>query len=1210
MGRIYSAFCHTTYLLLLLFSVQLVTATASAQSPPKMPLPTCTFVDGTETGACPQVDFLVSGSASGDFTPGGTIQLSTYPDPPICFAHYGYLGYWEPVPCFAGVSAPTVNSCGYIDLTDGGKFKETSCKSALYMSDQDIPATLFTVAGINGNPCGGRGNFQTYIYGGPSNVDGAEWHEFGPARQHCQITFNGPRPDGLYGPTWVKITVGADIAVAGDGRSASQHPRTELYVPIDGDVRPYVNANFDTDVIGLQASFINKTQSNEAPQNLTYTWDFGDGNSSSAYSPKHLYSEPGVYNVTFTAINSNGDEDQTSQSVETVDGLIIQVTGKQSVENGSEERYQVRVGNFESGAIDNFTIAANDSESLFQQKGVPQPAVISTIAQYAVFTSHFSMAAIESGETVLQFTGTGTLASGESASAMGMLDVAVQPSLSLDLAAPFVEVSGEEVTITLTVTNDEQIDVNNIRVDSLLTLPNELVEFVSGPIDENGNNPTTAGFTLAPGEAMKVSWRYNTKGKGVVDLQASIAFDSITQTGRALKSVDGRFAIEVAALELKDVRLQPGKPIPGEFAFIRGTIANIGNFDIQNIDFALTDDAQSEPTPEFKPIDSLLDNLSELVTPRIELLAAGQEKDFIIPVGMILDIGSANRYTLPVTFTGKVVNEQLEDDVEVSVEEILRDDIDRTDWWVDIKDAYYALMVRGIMTVVNELDEWADDSLIGGITVGTADGVITALEKMGQGTLDVVDFLGETSGDGGETLNKQARQIVTLMSEYYHGTTVEQMMIDLADIEQTIAINGVDVFADWMFNVETAAREGRARDVAALLAEPSTQIATGIGAEQAGAQVFAKLLKTGVGRKVMLKLTKKINVPNESSGAAIVAKYIDELEQTFDDLPEGVPLTGKHALAAGVEGDDLAFMLDEAKRSNTTFFVRPRPATAAAHARAGYNAKPLPVKMKSVSELDCKWLGYNCADRGLVVLREPDEPWEKLRQAIADGEFWSPDEFVPGDPEIQDILKRYSAKKAEFENLQDTLAEMNAVKTHRVIRNPDPANPDLELVEEVQQAGILVKRYGRDVITTVSVEPGSGRLIFDFNGKPVYSDIDLLSVAKRDGSNTAPTLHENILKNATYAVDGQHHATAQTSDFPKAEYAQKMAMQYLSEHKRGGEGLLIIGPEGITKGYVESFDVISLAEARALDAGEIKLSGYDLYGLVVKKVTYTGVQTR
>ena len=132
-----------------------------------------------------------------------------------------------------------------------------------------------------------------------------------------------------------------------------------------------------------------------------------------------------------------------------------------------------------------------------------------------------------------------------------------------------------------------------------------------------------------------------------------------------------------------------------------------------------------------------------------------------------------------------------------------------------------------------------------------------------------------------------------------------------------------------------------------------------------------------------------------------------------------------------------------------------RPATAAAHARAGYNAKPLPVKMKSVSELDCKWLGYNCADRGLVVLREPDEPWEKLRQAIADGEFGSPDEFVPGDPEIQDILKRYSAKKAEFENLQDTLAEMNAVKTHRVIRNPDPANPDLELVEEVQQAGIL-----------------------------------------------------------------------------------------------------------------------------------------------------------
>jgi len=1196
------------------FIYQFFSLTAFAQSPPNLPLPVCQTIDDVEVGACLDEDFRVSASVGNDFSEGASVQVQTIPDAGICVSHmHPSKGGWSPAPCFAGVSRPSVGTCGVIDLLDDGKFKEMSCTNALYIDSSILTGPLFTIEGVNGNACGGSGDFQTFIYGGIGNVPGARWSEFGPSRQTCQIVYNGPRPDGLFGPTWVKVTVGTSIAIQGDGRSPSTSARTEVYVPIDGDMRPFIDANFEADIFGLKATFTNNTLTSESsPSNLTYSWDFGDGNSSSAFEPEHLYSEAGVYSVTLTATNPDGNDNQETQSLETVSGLVIEITGSQSIENGQQETYKVKVGNFEDSTITNFTLEMADTEGLLEQDDIPQPAVVSQIEKSDIFTSGFQMNAIAPGETLLQAMGSGDLASGESTSETAVLDVAVQPNLTLLLTAPFVQASGEEINITLTITNEQDVQVDGIRVESLLALPNELVEFISGPIDNLGRNAMTNSASLNAGESMQVTWTYLTKGIGIVDLQASIAFDSITNSGRALKSVKGKFAIEVAALELSDLRLQPGRPIPGEFAFIRGTLTNIGNFDIKDIDFELVDEEMNEPTPEFNHIERIIEDLDESVAPRMALLKPEQSQEFIIPVGMILDVDSASRYTLPVTYSGIAILDPTDADknVDVTTEEILRDDIDRTEYWEDLLSEYYALMVNGVISIFDEIDEFGDSSLIGGITVGSAEGVINVLEEMGNGALSVVDFLGETSGDGGETLSNQAEQIVNVISEYNNTTTFEQKLVDLADVEQAIAVGGVDIFANWMFDVETAARDGRSRDVATLLSEPATQVATGVGAEQAGARLFVKLLKSSLGRKVLFKLTKKFEVPNESSGASIVIKYINDLEKSFDDLPEGVPLTGQHALMAGVEGDDLAFMLDEAKRTNATFFVRPRPATAAAHAKSGFNAKPLPVKMKSVSDLDCEWLGYDCLDTGLVVIRDPDDPTAKLRDAIAEGRFGSIDEFEPGDPEIQAILKRYSAKKAEFENIQQTLEKLNSVKTHKIVKNPDPGNPELELFEEVEAAGIVVKRYGRDQITTVSIDDATGRLIFDYNGQPVYSDIDLLSVAKRDGGNISPTLHKQILKNSSYGFDGQHHATAQTSDFPKAEFAQKVARLYLGEHSRGGEGLLIISAEGITKGFVKSFDTISLTEAKALDAGKIKLSDYDLYGLVVKGVTYTGVQSR
>jgi uncharacterized repeat protein (TIGR01451 family) len=53
----------------------------------------------------------------------------------------------------------------------------------------------------------------------------------------------------------------------------------------------------------------------------TYTWDFGDGETSSAENPSHLYASPGIYTVTLTATNEAGSSSY-SQEVQVKPPLI------------------------------------------------------------------------------------------------------------------------------------------------------------------------------------------------------------------------------------------------------------------------------------------------------------------------------------------------------------------------------------------------------------------------------------------------------------------------------------------------------------------------------------------------------------------------------------------------------------------------------------------------------------------------------------------------------------------------------------------------------------------------------------------------------------------------------------------------------------------------------------------------------------------------
>lgn len=69
----------------------------------------------------------------------------------------------------------------------------------------------------------------------------------------------------------------------------------------------------------LSVTFTNLTLTSNAPGSLSFwRWDFGDGNTTSASDPTHVYQTPGVFSVTLTARNAHGSRTMTKTNYITV----------------------------------------------------------------------------------------------------------------------------------------------------------------------------------------------------------------------------------------------------------------------------------------------------------------------------------------------------------------------------------------------------------------------------------------------------------------------------------------------------------------------------------------------------------------------------------------------------------------------------------------------------------------------------------------------------------------------------------------------------------------------------------------------------------------------------------------------------------------------------------------------------------------------------
>jgi PKD repeat protein len=73
-------------------------------------------------------------------------------------------------------------------------------------------------------------------------------------------------------------------------------------------------AAFGFSVSDLTASFTDASTDNDGSI-AGWSWDFGDGNTSSAQNPSHTYVSAGSYTVMLTVTDNGGDSHSTSQSV-------------------------------------------------------------------------------------------------------------------------------------------------------------------------------------------------------------------------------------------------------------------------------------------------------------------------------------------------------------------------------------------------------------------------------------------------------------------------------------------------------------------------------------------------------------------------------------------------------------------------------------------------------------------------------------------------------------------------------------------------------------------------------------------------------------------------------------------------------------------------------------------------------------------------------
>ena len=163
-------------------------------------------------------------------------------------------------------------------------------------STQTVVVATAPTAGFTANATNGCAPFVVeFTSQASANTTGWEW------------SFPGGTPSSSTdeNPTVTYNTAGVYNVTLTVSNSAGENELEEMdYIVVGG----LPTVSFNISVNGFMVDFNNNSTTPPNSGGLTYSWDFGDGNSSTEENPQHTYMADGTYDVALTATNDCGSK--------------------------------------------------------------------------------------------------------------------------------------------------------------------------------------------------------------------------------------------------------------------------------------------------------------------------------------------------------------------------------------------------------------------------------------------------------------------------------------------------------------------------------------------------------------------------------------------------------------------------------------------------------------------------------------------------------------------------------------------------------------------------------------------------------------------------------------------------------------------------------------------------------------------------------------
>ncbi|MFZ4929589.1 PKD domain-containing protein [Chryseobacterium sp. Mn2064] len=179
-------------------------------------------------------------------------------------------------------------------------------------------SVLYTVAGSNVSSVqwtvsGGN----SYISGTGNTLANVQWGNAGSGSLQAVITYN-------------------------DGTVENQ---TICIEKINRPIAKFEMVNLDYSVCkNTTIYFDNLSEQNGGSDIINYYWEFGDGTTSTAFEPSHVYTDPGIYTIRLTVTNKCGCESSFKKEIEVLKAPPVEITCASVVCEGSVEKYTAQDG--------------------------------------------------------------------------------------------------------------------------------------------------------------------------------------------------------------------------------------------------------------------------------------------------------------------------------------------------------------------------------------------------------------------------------------------------------------------------------------------------------------------------------------------------------------------------------------------------------------------------------------------------------------------------------------------------------------------------------------------------------------------------------------------------------------------------------------------------------------------------------------------------